>query len=93
MEGGKLVRVSVPRGAPCGATWEAARKVTGMEAEEAVMRMGLEAQFFCSADPAGWDPIMEKSPVHIAGGIHARALARAIRNVDPDTGRRLLQQL
>ncbi len=41
--------------------------------------MGLEAQFFCSANPAGWDPINGKSPVHFAGRIHSKALADAIK--------------
>jgi thymidylate synthase len=35
-------------------------------------------QFFCSADPAGWDPIYGKSPVHFAGKIHSKALKNAI---------------
>jgi len=38
----------------------------------------LEVQFFCSADPAGWDPIYGKSPVHFAGHIHDAALKKAI---------------
>ena len=46
--------------------------------DEAIVRMGLEPQFFCTADPAGWDPIYGKSPVHFAGNVHSKALARAI---------------
>jgi len=42
--------------------------------------MGLEVQFFCSADPAGWDPIYGKSPVHFAGNVHAKALEKAIKD-------------
>ena len=79
VENGKVASVTVKRGAPCGATWEAARKIIGRPMEEAVVRMGLEVQFFCSADPAGWDPIYGKSPVHFAGNVHAKALERAIR--------------
>ena len=67
------------RGAPCGATWEAAQKVIGLPPEEAVVRIGLETQFFCSADPAGWDPIYGKSPVHFAGDVHSAALKRALK--------------
>jgi hypothetical protein len=40
--------------------------------------MGIESQFFCSANPAGWDPIHGKSPVHFAGKVHAKAIADAI---------------
>jgi hypothetical protein len=79
---GKLVRVKVLRGAPCGATWEAAKRITGVSVDEAPVRMGLEPQFFCTANPAGWDPIYGKSPVHFAGNIHSKALARAIKNAE-----------
>ena len=52
----------------------------GLSVDEAPVRMGLEPQFFCTANPAGWDPIYGKSPVHFAGNIHSQALARAIKN-------------
>jgi len=74
----KIQRVSVRRGAPCGATWEAASKIIGLHVTEAPTRFGLEVQFFCSADPANWDPIYGKSPVHFAGHIHDAALKKAI---------------
>lgn len=77
-ENDRLIQLYVERGAPCGATWDAAQKVLGLPAEEAAVRIGLETQFFCSADPAGWDPIYGKSPVHFAGNVHAAALARAL---------------
>ena len=54
--------------------------MVNMPAEEAIIRMGLEAQFFCTADPAGWDPIYGKSPVHFAGDVHSAALKKAIKN-------------
>ena len=72
------MRLSVLRGAPCGATWDAAGRLLGFEVRDAVERIGLEAQFFCSADPANWDPLWGKSPVHVAGHLHRRALVRAI---------------
>ena len=76
---GKLARIKVARGAPCGATWKAATRVVGLPIEEALVRIGLETQFFCAADPSGWDPIYGKSPVHFAGEIHMAALGRAVR--------------
>ena len=66
------------RGASCGATWDAAERMVGMRSDEAIIRMGLEVQFFCTADPAGWDPIHGKSPVHLAGRLHSSALGRAV---------------
>jgi len=80
VEAGKITDIAVKRGAPCGATWEAALRVGNMPAEEAIIRMGLETQFFCTADPASWDPIYGKSPVHFAGDVHAAALKKAINN-------------
>ena len=77
---GRIASVTVTRGAPCGATWEAARNIIGLPVEEAAVRIGLEVQFFCSADPAGWDPIHGKSPVHFAGNVHAKALEKAIKS-------------
>ena len=76
---GKVVEIRVLRGAPCGASWEAARRVEGLSVEEAVVRIGLDVQFYCTADPAGWDPIYGKSPVHFAGDVHSAALKRALR--------------
>lgn len=66
------------RGAPCGATWKAAERIVGIETAEALTRIGLETQFYCIADPAGWDPIYGKSPVHFAGEVHKTALKRSL---------------
>ena len=74
-----MTNIKTVRGAPCGATWEAAEKVIGMPVEDAIIRIGLETQYFCSADPAGWDPIWGKSPVHFAGDVHSAALKRALK--------------
>jgi hypothetical protein len=68
----------VVRGAPCGASWEAVSAVIGLPVEQALLRIGLETQFHCSADPAGWDPLYGKSPVHFAGDVHKSALQRAL---------------
>ena len=75
---GRISRIDVMRGASCGATWDAAARMVGMPPDEAIIRMGLEVQFFCTADPSGWDPIYGKSPVHLAGKLHSSALGRGI---------------
>ena len=75
---GRISRIDVVRGASCGATWDAASRMVGMAPDQAIIRMGLEVQFFCTADPSGWDPIYGKSPVHLAGKLHSSALGRAI---------------
>lgn len=78
---GKIAKVAVLRGAPCGATWDAAARIIGVPVEDAGTRIGLETQFFCTANPAGWDPMYGKSPVHFAGGLHSAALVKALEQV------------
>jgi thymidylate synthase len=75
----RIERIEVLRGAPCGATWLAADKVKGLPLSKAMTRFGLEVQFFCSANPAGWDPIYGKSPVHVAADIHTAALKTGLK--------------
>lgn len=78
IEEGRITDVRVVRGASCAASWEAALRIIGTPVEDAARKMGIESQFFCSANPAGWDPIHGKSPVHFAGKVHAKAIADAI---------------
>lgn len=52
--------------------------MVGLPVEDGPRRIGLDTQFYCFADPAGWDPIYGKSPVHFAGKVHDKALGRAI---------------
>jgi hypothetical protein len=81
IEDGTVSAIHIIRGAPCGATWEAAERIVGLPVEEASRRIGLDTQFYCFADPAGWDPIHGKSPVHFAGKIHDKALKNAIEKI------------
>jgi len=78
VEDGKIAGVKVLRGAPCGATWPAVERLIGRPVEEAAVRLGLETQYFCVADPSGWDPLFGKSPVHFAGRVHHAALEKAL---------------
>lgn len=73
-----VINIRVVRGASCAASWDAAQKIIGTPVDDAARKMGIESQFFCFANPAGWDPIYGKSPVHFAGKIHAKAIASAI---------------
>ena len=79
LEQGRIARIGVRRGAPCGATWEAAARLANLPVDEALACIGLQTQYFCAADPAGWDPIYGKSPVHLAAEIHRKALLRALQ--------------
>ncbi len=82
ISGDEVANVCVLRGAPCGATWEAAERIKGIPVREAIARIGLETQFFCSADPSKWDPIYGKSPLHFAGELHSKALGRALKKTN-----------
>ncbi len=81
---GKISNVRVIRGAPCGATWEVVKRLIGHPSDDAARKIGLETQFFCSADPAGWDPLYGKSPVHFAGKIHDKELKKQLRIIRGD---------
>jgi len=76
---GIITQINVLRGAPCGATWETASCVENLPVDEAIVRIGLDVQYYCVADPAGWDPIYGKSPVHLAGKFHTAALKKALK--------------
>lgn len=75
---GKVADISVLHSAPCGATYEAAKQTIGVRVEEAPAHIGLETQFFCKANPAGWDVMHGRSPVHFSAEIHSVALKNAI---------------
>lgn len=78
VEAGVIRSITVAHGAPCGATWEAALQTLGVSVEDAPVHIGLRTQYFCTANPAGWDVMYGKSPVHFAGEMHAAALKNAI---------------
>lgn len=75
---GLIAEISVAHGAPCGATWEAALETIGVPVNDAPVHYGLKTQFFCTANPAGWDVMYGKSPVHYAAELHKAALKVAI---------------
>ncbi len=80
LKGGAIEQCRVLRGAPCGATWQAAEQMSGVPVADACRSMGLISQFHCVADSAAWDPISGKSPVHIAAELHEAAMRKALKN-------------
>lgn len=78
LQGDIIKDIEVIRGAPCGATWDALHTYIGCQVEEALTRLPRQVQYFCSADPSGFDPVTGKSPVHFAGYVHIAALKKAI---------------
>ena len=79
VDDGRVARVDVKRAAPCGASWEAAQKVLGLDPKQAAIRYGLETQIFCKADPSAWDPLWGQSPVHFAAKVHAAAFEKGLK--------------
>jgi hypothetical protein len=73
-----IIDIKVLRGAPCGATWDALQKYIGCTIEDVMVRLPRQVQYFCVADPSGFDPVSGKSPVHYAGYVHIAALKKAI---------------
>jgi thymidylate synthase len=78
LEGEKIQDIRVIRGAPCGATWDALQEYIGCLVDDVLTRLPRQVQYFCSADPSGFDPVSGKSPVHFAGYVHIAALKKAI---------------
>jgi len=75
---GRIAGITVLRGAPCGATWEAAEQTVGISVEDAPVHIGLRTQYYCTADPAGWDMMHGRSPVHCSAELHMAALRKAL---------------
>jgi len=86
LEDGRIEDIKVVRGAPCGATWKAAEAIKGLPVDQALEKLGLQTQFFCTADPANWDPIGGKSPVHLAADLHHAALKEALKRAQRERG-------
>lgn len=82
LEGDLIKDIRVIRGAPCGATWDALQEYIGCKVEDVLTRLPRQVQYFCSADPSGFDPVSGKSPVHFAGYVHIAALKKAIEEAE-----------
>lgn len=78
---GRVSDIQVKRGAPCGATWEAAPLVVGLDPETAASRLALELQYRCAASPASWDPVRGRSPLHLAADLHRAAFLRGLTGI------------
>lgn len=79
VEEGKIKDIKVIKGAPCGATWDAAEKVKGTKLEDAPSKIALELQYLCKA-ATGYDVAKsKKAPLHLAGDVHKKAFEKARR--------------
>jgi hypothetical protein len=79
VEDGIIKDIKVKKGAPCGATWEAAEKIKGTKIEDAGSKIALELQYLCKA-ATGYDVAKsKKAPLHLAGDVHKKAFEKARR--------------
>lgn len=85
LKGDVISDIVVVRGAPCGATWDGLENIIGCTVKEALSKLPRQVQYFCSADPSGFDPVSGKSPVHYAGYVHIAALKKAIDQAVKDS--------
>ena len=77
---GKISKVDVIRGAPCGATWYVAKEIIGESIKEAPRKAALLTQYYCRAS-RGYDIIGGEGKIHKAGKITMKAFEKAIENI------------
>lgn len=78
---GRIARIEVRRGAPCGVTWQVVPRMIDCPVAEASSTMAREVQYLCAADPSKFDPLSGKSSLHYAGDVHAAAVNKALKEV------------
>ncbi|MFX0135255.1 MAG: DUF166 domain-containing protein, partial [Candidatus Hodarchaeota archaeon] len=77
---GKISKVDVIRGAPCGATWYVANGIIGETVKEAPQKAALLTQYYCRAS-RGYDIIRGEGKIHKAGKITMKAFEKAIEEI------------
>lgn len=75
---GKVSKVDVIKGAPCGASWFVAEEIIGESVEEAPQKSALLTQYYCRAS-RGYDIIKGEGKIHKAGKITMKAFEKAIQ--------------
>lgn len=74
---GKIARVEVVKGAPCGSTWYMAKELVGMPVEDAPPRAGLLVQQYPCRAVRG-----NMGGIHESAELHKQALIEALENED-----------
>ena len=80
VEDGKISRVEVVRGAPCGSTWYMAEKLLGTRAEEAAARASILVQIYPCLASRRVERLLGDAPIHVAGHLAERAVEDALRS-------------
>ncbi|MDD4497592.1 MAG: DUF166 family protein [Methanosarcinaceae archaeon] len=74
---GKIARVEVIKGAPCGSTWHMARELVGVAVEDAPPKAGLIVQQYPCRAVRGCT-----GGIHESAELHKQALIKALENED-----------
>jgi hypothetical protein len=74
-ENGKIAKVEVIKGAPCGSTWHMARELVGVPVKDAPPKAGLLIQQYPCRAIRG-----EMGGIHESAELHKQALITALEN-------------
>ncbi|WP_440946676.1 DUF166 domain-containing protein [Methanosarcina sp. T3] len=74
-EDGKIAKVEVVKGAPCGSTWYMAKEIVGMPVKDAPPKAGLLVQHYPCRASRG-----DMGGIHESGELHKQALIKALEN-------------
>ncbi|MHA1379810.1 MAG: DUF166 domain-containing protein [Candidatus Helarchaeota archaeon] len=78
VENGKINKVHIIKGAPCGASWFVAKEIVGENIENAPQKAALLTQYYCRAS-RGYDILKGEGKIHKAGKITMKAFEKAIQ--------------
>jgi hypothetical protein len=74
-ENGKIAKVEVIKGAPCGSTWYMAKEIVGVPVKDAPPKAGLLVQHYPCRAARG-----DLGGIHESGELHKQALIKALEN-------------
>lgn len=80
VEDGKIIRVEVMRGAPCGSTWYMAEKLPGTRVEEAAERAAILVQIYPCLASRRVERLLGDAPIHVAGRLVEKAVEDALKS-------------
>lgn len=80
VEGRKISRVDVVRGAPCGSTWYVAERLPRTRVEEAAARAAILVQIYPCLASRRIERLLGDAPIHVAGHLAEKAVEDALKS-------------
>ena len=74
-----IVAASVKRSAPCGSAFFIAEKLVGVKVKDVLDQAGLLLHYYPCLASMEYDPLLNETPMHIAGFEVKKAVYRALR--------------